>query len=682
VTGGERTIEYQPALDGVRAIAVVLVLLFHGGVEWMRGGYVGVSVFFTLSGYLITTLLLVERERSGRIVLGTFYARRMKRLLPASLLCLGAISIAAAAGAFGGFESLRRDLLGALFQVANWVKLADDATYADLTNATLGRVAPVEHYWSLAIEEQFYWLWPLVIVGLFASVRSTRRVTTAILVMTVAAMIAAPVIAQVFGPDAAYWSTPARAGEILVGASLGAVLLVRGPLRAWTRWLAPAGLAVIAWAAATWPTASGPAYEGWFPVFALASAGVIAGLQHASVFRTALSWRPLVWVGTISYGLYLYHWPLYAVLTESTVGLDGAALFAIRIAATVAVAALSFRLVEQPVRQWSPGWRRPLYAGALATVALALVVVIAVPRADTFSADVEVGAAATIVPVDGTLPSLSVATTVVRSETTAPPESSVIEGEPASTTQPESTTTLAADVPPPPVPVPDVSRPVRILTVGDSTSQATAVGLSSWAADHPDAAQLTDLSAPGCGFIRGGVVPTDREIDWQGPCDDLLDTLLPDKIAELQPDVVVLMVTMRDVEDREWAPSEGPLDPFDPRFRSRLLADYRALAARLFEAGVPRLAWVLPPHPIAAFGGEQRPMRNPERYLVQFDVIREVAASDPERIGVLDLQGWLVAMGQFRDIDLRPDGLHWTPEAARWLSDRFLAGSVIGAAVS
>jgi len=670
-SGADRTIAYQPALDGLRAVAVVLVLVFHGGFSWMTGGYVGVSVFFTLSGYLITTLLLVEHERTGRVRLGTFYARRMKRLLPASLLCLGAISLAAAAGAFEEFDSLRRDLLGALLQVANWVKLADDASYADLTNATLGRVAPLEHYWSLAIEEQFYWLWPLVLVAVFRWTRSARAVTGWIVVMTALGAAAAPLIAWRWGADAAYWATPARIGEILLGATLAAVVHRRGAWGRWSIWLVPAGLAVVGWAALTWPAGSGPAYDGWLPAFAVASVAVIAGLQQPSVFRSALSWRPVVWTGTISYGLYLYHWPIFAVLTADRVGASGWGLFAVRMAVTVGVATVSSVLVEQPIRRWNPQWPQPLVAGALATVVLAVVVVVWVRPAPTFSADANAGGVATIVAVDGTLAPLG----VVDAPTPATTPATSPETSPVSTVSPSSPV-------PAPVPVPAVTRPVRILTVGDSTSQATAVGLTAWAADHPDQAQVTDASVPGCGFIRDGVVPTDGAIDWQGPCDDLLDWRIAQLVSELQPDVVVLMVTMRDVEDRIWSDEEGPLDPFDPRFRERMLADYQRLADELAALGVPKVAWVLSPHPIAGFMGEQFEMRDLDRYRVQFDVIREVAGTDVGRISVLEMQAWIEAMGQFRDGSLRPDGLHWTPEAARYVTDQFLAGSVIAAAVS
>src|ERR1700712_3104203 len=148
----DQTIRYQPALDGVRALAVIAVLLFHGGLSWMSGGYLGVSVFFTLSGFLITSLLLREGDATGRIDVARFYTRRARRLLPASLVCILAVCALAAAGAFAGVAGLRRDVLGALLQVFNWVKLGSGESYADLNNLTAGLRHPLDHYWSLAIE--------------------------------------------------------------------------------------------------------------------------------------------------------------------------------------------------------------------------------------------------------------------------------------------------------------------------------------------------------------------------------------------------------------------------------------------------------------------------------------------------------------------------------------------------
>jgi peptidoglycan/LPS O-acetylase OafA/YrhL len=675
----QRTLEYQPALDGLRAVAVALVLVFHGGFRWMTGGYVGVSVFFTLSGYLITSLLLVEHERTGTVRLGRFYARRMKRLLPASTVCVAAVTVAAAGGAFDEFPGLRRDLLGAVFQVANWVKLVGDASYADLTNASLGRVAPLEHYWSLAIEEQFYLVWPVVVLVLFRlrgrvwnrSAPGDRRwpdpVTVGVVALTVASVAAAPVIASVWGADAAYWATPARVGEILIGASLALVLHVVTARPGWLAWLAPPGLAVVVWAALTWPAGSGPAYEGWLPVFAVASAAVIAGVQVPSPWQRVLGARPVAWTGTISYGLYLYHWPLFAVLTADRVGLDGVALFGVRLAATVAAAATSSWAVELPVRRWNPGWRRPLVAGASVTAVLGLAVALAVRPAGSDVVAADDAAAVTLAPVAGSLAPLA---------TVAPADAPTVSTSTVATSTASSTPGDAgADVP-----VPQVVRPVRVVVVGDSTAQHTAAGLAAWAVDHPDTMQVTDASNAGCGFLRSGRVLTDGEIDWQGQCDELLDGRLPGLLADLRPDVVVLMVTMRDVEDREW-PDDGVVDPFDPRYRDHLLDDYRAMADRLRAAGVPRIAWVLAPRPISPFQGEQVKMLDPARYEVMYGVIEQVADEQPDLVQVVDLRAWIEATGHGLDGGWRPDGLHWTDAAGRELAERYLAGSVVGAAL-
>ncbi len=681
----ERTLAYQPALDGLRALAVVLVLCFHGGFTWMTGAYVGVSVFFTLSGYLITSLLLVEHDRTGRIDLRGFYTRRVKRLLPASLVLLAVVVIAAAFGAWRWDRALTRDVLGSALQVENWVKLFGDASYADLVNASLGRVAPLEHYWSLSIEEQFYWVWPLVMLAVVRRARSHRGVTAAVGAMAVAGAVAAPVIAAVWGADAAYWSTPARMGEILVGAALAAVLHRGRPVPRVAGWMAPLPLVVVLIAAVTWPAASGPAYRGWLPVFALGSAALIAGLQIDGPVRRLLSLRPVVWVGTISYGVYLYHWPIFAVVTADRVSLDGAALFGLRVALTVAAAVVSYRLIERPIRRSTPvGWR-PVLVGAAASivVAVAAVVVVVPARSGTWVASTaaDVAAAADIEPVSGSLAPLvpvstAPAATIVPTPTTVPtPAPTAVPSVPVPSVPVPS-------VPVPSVPVPAVSRPVRIVVVGDSTAQSTAEGLVAWAADHRDVARVRPVATPGCGFLRDGVVPTDGSIDWVEPCRLLLDDQLPGVLAETQPDVVMLMVTMRDVENRIWNDAEGPLDPLDPRYRERLLAAYRAMAERLVAAGVPRLAWVLPPKPIAPFEGAQRVMRDPARYAVQHEVIRQVAAEYPESVRVVDLDDWLTAAGRRVDTGLRPDGLHWSPEGSYWVSDAFLAGSLVGVAIA
>jgi hypothetical protein len=455
-------------------------------------------------------------------------------------------------------------------------------------------------------------------------------------------------------------------GEILIGAALAAVLHRGSTVPRWAGWLTPVPLAAVLLVAVTWPAASGPAYSGWLPVFALGSALLIWGLQVDGPVRRVLSLRPVVWVGTVSYGIYLYHWPIFAVVTADRTSLDGVALAALRVGLTVAAAALSYRVVERPIRSASSlGWR-PITVGVAATAAVALIAVVMVPsRQATLAAlplDSAAAAAGDIEPVSG-----SVAPLAVVSSSTLPPAASVVASLPSMSTT---------------VQVPMVSRPVRIVVVGDSTAEFTAAGLVEWAADHPDVARVRPAVTAGCGFLRDGRVPTDGSIDWVEPCRLLLDDQLPAVLAETQPDVVMLMVTMRDVENRIWDDAEGELDPFDPRYRARLLDAYRAMAERLVAAEVPRVAWVLPPKPIAPFEGDQRVMRDPARYAVQHDVIRQVAAEYPDVVRVVDLDGWLTAAGRRVDTGVRPDGLHWSPDGSYWVSDSFLAASLVSAAVS
>ena len=231
MTDDRPALTYQPALDGVRAVAVTLVVLFHLGLPWMRAGYLGVSVFFTLSGFLITSLLLHEFHRDGTVSFRRFYARRARRLLPAAMACLLLVVVARWSGEFALVPGLRADLFGALFQVFNWVQIAGGSSYAALFGRSAMFTSPLEHYWSLAIEEQFYLVWPVVLVALCGwRARRGRSVVRPLLVLTVLFAAAAPLIGWKWGAGAAYWSTPSRLGELLVGA-LAAAWLHTAPIR-------------------------------------------------------------------------------------------------------------------------------------------------------------------------------------------------------------------------------------------------------------------------------------------------------------------------------------------------------------------------------------------------------------------------------------------------------------------
>jgi peptidoglycan/LPS O-acetylase OafA/YrhL len=679
----ERTLTYEPALDGVRAVAVVMVLLFHHGFDWMSGGYVGVSVFFTLSGYLITSLLLVEHRDRQTISLGRFYTRRARRLLPAGLLCLGLIVLARVLGEFENVPRLRRDVLGSLFQVQNWVQLFGPASYTELLNASVGEVSPLEHYWSLAIEEQFYWLWPLGVLGLFAAIRSWRARRIAITALAVVAAVAAPLVAGVWGEDAAYWATPARIGEILIGATLA--VWMRGETSAKDRRapalrgaLAGSALVVIVLVGVLWPDDGGPAYEGWLPLFALASATLIAGLSSPSIVRTAMSMRPVVGLGRISYGVYLYHWPVFVLLSESRTGVGGTGLFAIRTAVTFLLATISFLVVERPIREARPRSAHPYAAQGVVALsaagALAVVAVIAVPGStgEFYAPDEAQAEAVALEPVESLAPLRPSPTTTTAPTTTSAPPSTERPSRDSTTTSSSSTTVVGRL---PPVP----SRPVRILVVGDSTALATGAGLIEWAAAHPQYAQVSLAVSPGCGFIRGSSIVED--LPFQENCDRLLDEELPATLTSLLPDVVVLMVTMRDLENRTWSEEEGELTPFDPEYRTRLLAAQRSIVATLEAAGVPRVAWIVPPRPVAPFLEDRIHMADPVRYGIQERTIRTVAGEHPDLIEVIDLADWMDGRGILVDGTRRPDGVHFSPEASVEIADDFLAPAIITAAL-
>ena len=293
-------------------------------------------------------------------------------------------------------------MLGALLQVFNWVQLASGQSYADLTAAAAGLRHPLDHYWSLSIEEQFYWVWPLAVLGLVRLARRWPRWTVlrTVAVLYVLSALAAPAIARVWGPDAAYWSTPARASEILAGALLACWWSTRaasgGPPAA-LGWVAVPCLVALGAACVTLPAGSGLAYRGALPLVGVLSAGLILGLQVNGPLRRALSWRPLVAVGLVSYGLYLYHWPVFVLVDRQRWDLPFWALLGVKVAITVALAVVSYVVVERPVRRATqlPA-RRTLGAGLAATAVVAGLVVFVPQSAKYYTVDAAAAAEAAI----------------------------------------------------------------------------------------------------------------------------------------------------------------------------------------------------------------------------------------------------------------------------------------------
>jgi len=381
-----RGLAYRPALDGLRALAVLAVVAYHLGYAQIRGGFLGVDVFFVLSGYLITSLLLLEHERTGRISLRAFWGRRARRLLPALLLVLLAVAVWewSTAAAYE-LPQRRTDLLWALFYGSNWNLVASAQDYF----AQYGTASLVRHTWSLAIEEQFYILWPLVVLG---ALRLAGGRTRALLAVCVAGIgVSVTMMALLFSaadPSRAYYGTEARVHQLLIGAllaiALARVASFRRPRRAGSG-AATAGLLLLLVAFATVGDNEPAYYRGLSALVALAAALLVWGLEVAprGVPARALGVAPARWVGKISYGVYLWHWPVILAIgvpISVFAWMPGSlGLSATRLLFTLAFAGLSYHLVERPIREGTvPGIRGSLGRFALAIVGATLAVSLAI----------------------------------------------------------------------------------------------------------------------------------------------------------------------------------------------------------------------------------------------------------------------------------------------------------------
>ena len=385
-TGAGGLLPYRPALDGVRAIAVIAVFAYHLGLPMARGGFLGVDIFFVLSGYLITSLLLIEHDRTGHIDLLRFWVRRARRLLPALLLALLAVAVWVHLTA-SDFQMAqgRLDLQWALFYGSNWHLIESSQDYF----AQGAGVSLVRHTWSLAIEEQFYLAWPLVVTVALWLARARTRVLVAICAVgTLGSVAAMALLHSISDPSRAYYGTDARIHQLLIGALL-AVAMLRAPrvlaLRQLGSATAAASLAVLATAFMTVGDDMIAYYRGGSALIAIVAAALIWGLQVAPEERPAkvLSAAPLRGLGLISYGVYLWHWPVILMVGAPAAAFawlpGNIGLNVTRVVITMACAGLSFVAVERPIRRGAmPTLLRSLprfgvaTAGVLVTVAVVI----------------------------------------------------------------------------------------------------------------------------------------------------------------------------------------------------------------------------------------------------------------------------------------------------------------------
>ena len=390
------TLPYISGLDGLRALAVIAVLIYHADATRLPGGFLGVEMFFVISGFLITSGLLAEWRDQGTIGVRRFWYRRARRLLPAVALMLTGVLGYTAVFQPGELAGLRQDALASFGYVTNWYLIFESDSYFE----SAGRPSLLKHLWSLAVEEQFYILWPLVLSVALPRLRPRGAFGLVLLLSGASIALMALLSERGADPSRLYYGTDTRASGLLIGAALAFVwkpeafssdrALIRRGLD-----LLGAGAAVsLVWLVLQLDESDSGLYTGGLALVALLSALAIAAASHpGTIASRLLGLGPLRWIGMRSYSLYLWHWPVF-VLTrpQLDVQIEGPSLLALRLGLTLLLACLSYELIEKPVRSgalgraWQaldridmlPAWRRDLTIGSASTVLALLIGLIVV----------------------------------------------------------------------------------------------------------------------------------------------------------------------------------------------------------------------------------------------------------------------------------------------------------------
>jgi peptidoglycan/LPS O-acetylase OafA/YrhL len=681
---------HYAGLDGLRGIAVLAVVLYHGGLSWAPGGFVGVEVFFVLSGFLITSLLVAEWQRSSAIALGAFWIRRARRLLPALFCLVGVVGIYYLfAGAAQAVPDLKGDGIAALAYVSNWHQIVAGANYF----AASGPVSPLEHTWSLAIEEQFYLVWPLVVAGVLwlASRRGatpTRGPLQLLLTLSLAGVIASAVdMGLLFDGgkhlNRVYYGTDTRAFGLLIGASLAiGLVLVRGTERDHPRALGHAPrrvigpVALLAMAAALAAVVLVNGSTPWmFPYGMLGLDAAVAILIVAAVARPAclaarvLAVGPLRALGKISYGVYLWHFPLFLWLSEGATGLSGVELLVLRLTVTLAVSAASYVFVEQPIRQRRrPAWLiralTPLAAGGsvasllLASAASALPV--GVPAADTLPQPPA--------RLAGTDAGCTVTLKDARSYGVAPlPKDKQTQFVYTSLGDHQLTWSGSARK------TFHTCPPKRVLLVGDSLAFTLGV---PWLQDEERyGIKLADAGVLGCAFTTRGELNVAGTWEAQSAgCPNALEQWAAAKKA-LHPQAVVVELGYRDQFD--WKIDGKVVHLGQAAFDKYIQSQINHLVDVLGAGGTKILFLSIPyTHPPDLPDGSPAPAASPQRHAQINSMLEAAARRHPKTVSVLDLDQ-TVSPGNHYDANVngqlcRFDGVHFSAYCSELVEPRVL----------
>lgn len=636
-------------LDGLRGLAVAAVVAFHAGFGGMVGGYLGVSTFFTLSGFLIASLLFAGGTEDGGLVLRGFWGRRFRRLFPASVVTIIAVLVLFAPfiATPDQLSTLRGDSLAALFNVANWRYIIEGSSYGELFSAP----SPLLHFWSLAIEEQFYLVFPVLLWGIIRAFGGRRVVVGGAL----AALAAASLAWTVFGglsEDHIYFGTLTRASELLLGAVLAVVMtryrtrramVENSGLRLGLVALGTAALAMQIWWWWGLDQATGWLYRGGFTGYAALTCLVIvaAAIPMGPVFR-ALSVSPMRWLGARSYAIYLVHWPLFLAARQTWGDANRWLITAGVVAASLLLAEMSFRVLEKPIRlKVRLVTHRRAFAAmgisALAVILLAFTVIPDDPQGTRPDFDAELEEYRELI-ASGTV---EASDDNAKATTTAPPAD-------------VEATAVEEPIPPAPVPV--------VGVYGDSTSLAMSIALARWGVANGRLGSIVGDMRFGCGVPRyerfraeGPVTPNEECLAW------------PQRWAEISaatdPDIVLLSSPAWTVPDAV-IPGAGEYSAIgDPAVDDFIRNEFVAAVDILSSQGAQVVLVNWPEYGSWYDDGKNDSVRrqaDPARMARLHEIQREVEALRPGSATVIEFAGWLGPRAQ--DRALRADGMHFTEE--------------------
>lgn len=642
-------------------------MVYHQNSGRLPGGWLSVSLFFTLSGFLIGGIALAEGETNEKIDILGFWARRIRRLLPASCVALLIAVAVIFINDVGGSRAVLGDIRFAILQVANWRFIGTDSPYAGLDSAP----SPIQHYWTLAIEEQFYMVFPV----LMAFLVKRRKVLVPILLAIVA--VGAVLQLIIDNQNRIYFGTDTRAPEI----AIGILLAVAVPyIRPWCERHPRAvdGIGLLGFLLTFGLYLSVPLYGGFVSSGLLSIVAVVwcmlivAGIWGRTAPRL-MSIKPGPWIGKVSYGMYLYHWPIFLVVTETRTGLSGGPLFAVRVALSVAAAAVSAWLIENPIRYGRlPQPRTFRLAGAGVVGVLLLTVAVPLVRSDGTSA---LASGSFHTPPERVI--LTTTTTTSASPSTAAPSTMAPSAEPGQAppeTRPPADAATPVSAAPPEAPT--ATRVPRILVSGDSTASAVGLPIQKVATED-GLAEVFVRTMPGCTFLPYERAQIRPGYIYDPECPDIAGETIA-LVEQHDIDVVVLFIGTPQLMDFELRGLQGWRSILEDQVATRYTEAVTAQMDRLSALGVPVL-WAdvaLPMWDLDAFGqlfGQAAPghgpaVTNEPRRTERLNAIDARVAAATVNVARLDYAAALEAAGGLVPSGNRTDGVHPDPDFAAELA--------------